>query len=82
VFRGIRDAGLDIPMTVSAGNDIYPEMKQFAAIIPQELISAAPPNIVLETLPKRLHRHLSRRSPGDGGHSFRSSILGLEECLI
>jgi branched-chain amino acid transport system substrate-binding protein len=51
VFRAIRDGGLDIPVTVSAGNDIYPEMKQFAAILPRELISAAPPNIVLDTLP-------------------------------
>lgn len=51
VFRSVRDAGLDIPVAVSAGNDIYPEMKQFAAILPRELISAAPPNIVLDTLP-------------------------------
>lgn len=51
VFRAVRDAGLDIPVTVSAGNDIYPEMKQFAAILPHELISAGPPNIVLDTLP-------------------------------
>ncbi|HEV8020313.1 MAG TPA: ABC transporter substrate-binding protein [Candidatus Lustribacter sp.] len=51
VFRGIQDAGLDIPVTVSAGNDIYPEMKQFAGIIPRELISAAPPNIVMDSLP-------------------------------
>ncbi len=53
VFRSVRDAGLDIPVAVSAGNDIYPEMKQFAAILPRELISAAPPNIVLDTLPER-----------------------------
>lgn len=51
VFRAIRDAGLDIPVVVSAGNDIYPEMKQFAAILPRELISAGPPNIVLDSLP-------------------------------
>jgi branched-chain amino acid transport system substrate-binding protein len=51
VFRAIRDAGLDIPVTVSAGNDIYPEMKQFAGVLPRELISAAPPNIALDTLP-------------------------------
>jgi branched-chain amino acid transport system substrate-binding protein len=51
VFRAVRDAGLDIPVAVSAGNDIYPEMKQFAGILPRELISAAPPNIALDTLP-------------------------------
>ena len=51
VFRGIQDAGLDIPVTVSAGNDIYSEMKQFGAIMPKELISAGPPNIVVDTLP-------------------------------
>jgi branched-chain amino acid transport system substrate-binding protein len=61
VFRAIRDAGLDIPVTVSAGNDIYPEMKQFAAILPRELISAGPPNIVLDTLPNGQVKDAVRR---------------------
>ncbi|MGA2393781.1 MAG: ABC transporter substrate-binding protein [Candidatus Lustribacter sp.] len=61
VFRAIRDAGLDIPVTVSAGNDIYPEMKQFAAIMPRELISAGPPNIVLDTLPNGQVKDAVRR---------------------
>ena len=52
VFRGIQDAGLEIPVVVSAGNFIYPEMKQFGAILPKELLSAAPPSITLDTLPK------------------------------
>jgi len=51
VFRAIQDAGLDIPVVVSAGNFIYPEMKQFSAILPKELLSAAPPSIALDTLP-------------------------------
>lgn len=51
VFRGIQDAGLDLPVTVSAGNFIYPEMKQFAGILPKELIGAGPPNIAGDALP-------------------------------
>jgi branched-chain amino acid transport system substrate-binding protein len=51
VFRAVQDAGLDIPVTVSAGNFIYPEMKQFAGILPKELIGAGPPNLALDSLP-------------------------------
>ena len=51
VFRGVQDSGLDIPVVVSAGNFIYPEMKQFAAILPKELIGAGPPNLALDSLP-------------------------------
>jgi branched-chain amino acid transport system substrate-binding protein len=51
VFRGVQDAGLDIPVTVSAGNFIYAEMKQFASILPRELISAGPANIAYDSLP-------------------------------
>jgi len=51
VLRAVQDAGLDIPVTVSAGNFIYPEMKQFAGILPRELMAASPPNIALDSLP-------------------------------
>ena len=32
VFRGLRDAGLDIPVATSPGNEVYREMEQFEAI--------------------------------------------------
>jgi len=51
VFRAVQDAGLDIPVTVSAGNFIYAEMKQFASILPRELLSAGPANIAYDSLP-------------------------------
>ncbi len=38
LLRGIRDAGLDIPVTESNGNMIYAQMSQFAGILPRELI--------------------------------------------
>ena len=37
VFRGLRDAGLDIPVATSKGNEVYSEMKQFAAFLPDKL---------------------------------------------
>lgn len=37
VFRGLRDAGLDIPVATSPGNEVYREMEQFAAFLPKEL---------------------------------------------
>jgi branched-chain amino acid transport system substrate-binding protein len=38
LLRGIRDAGLDVPVTESNGNMIYAQMSQFAGILPRELI--------------------------------------------
>lgn len=38
LLRGIRDAGLDVPVTESNGNMIYAQMAQFAGILPRELI--------------------------------------------
>ena len=37
VFRGLRDAGLDIPVATSKGNEVYREMEQYAAFLPKEL---------------------------------------------
>jgi branched-chain amino acid transport system substrate-binding protein len=38
LLRGIRDAGLDVPVTESNGNMLYAQMAQFAGILPRELI--------------------------------------------
>jgi branched-chain amino acid transport system substrate-binding protein len=37
VFRGLNDAGLDIPVGTSKGNEVYREMEQFAAFLPRQL---------------------------------------------
>ncbi|MGP0090175.1 MAG: ABC transporter substrate-binding protein [Xanthobacteraceae bacterium] len=37
VFRGLRDAGLDIPVGTSPGNEVYRQMEQFAPFLPKEL---------------------------------------------
>lgn len=41
LFRGIRDIGLDVPVMESNGNMTYPEMTQFASILPKELLFPA-----------------------------------------
>jgi branched-chain amino acid transport system substrate-binding protein len=41
LFRGIRDIGLDVPVIESNGNMTYPEMTQFAPILPNELLFPA-----------------------------------------
>ena len=38
LLRGIRDAGIDLPVTASNANMIYAQMSQFAGILPRELI--------------------------------------------
>lgn len=37
VFRGLRDAGIDVPVATSPGNEVYREMEQFAAFLPKDL---------------------------------------------
>jgi branched-chain amino acid transport system substrate-binding protein len=37
VFRGLWDAGLDIPVATSPGNEVHREMEQFAAFLPKQL---------------------------------------------
>jgi branched-chain amino acid transport system substrate-binding protein len=37
IFRGLRDAGLDIPVATSPGNEVYREMEQFADFLPKQL---------------------------------------------
>ena len=37
VFRGLRDAGLDVPVATSPGNEVYREMDQFEGFLPKQL---------------------------------------------
>jgi len=51
VFHGYADAGLDLPIGVSASNLIYSEMKQFAAIMPSGFMSAGLPCVAPDSIP-------------------------------
>lgn len=42
LLRGLRDAGITLPVGTSAGNMVYSEMQQFDAILPAELYFSAP----------------------------------------
>lgn len=37
VLRGIKDAGLDVPLATTNGNMTYAQMKQYAALLPKEV---------------------------------------------
>ena len=50
-FRGMQDAGLDIPTVMSAANAIGAQMKQYAALLPRDVYSAIPPCTVYDDLP-------------------------------
>ena len=42
LLRGLRDAGIDLPVGTSAGNMTYAEMKQFESILPTNIYFSAP----------------------------------------
>lgn len=50
-FHAIADTGLDIPVGISAGNIVYPLLKQYSAILPKYLIAAAFPAAAAENPP-------------------------------
>lgn len=52
VFRGIANAGLDIPVSMSAPNLINAEMKQYATILPKNLLVAGMAFMVPDALPR------------------------------
>ena len=43
VFKGISEAGLDIPVATTNGNMTYAQMDQYAAFLPKELYIPSPP---------------------------------------
>jgi ABC-type branched-subunit amino acid transport system substrate-binding protein len=56
VFRGISDLGIDMPVAVSAGNLVYPVMKQYAALLPPGMVSAGVPSVAVNSIaPGPLH---------------------------
>lgn len=51
VYHGIQDAGLDIPVSVSPPNLVNAEMKQYANILPKQLVVAGMAFLVPDSLP-------------------------------
>jgi branched-chain amino acid transport system substrate-binding protein len=51
ILRGIRDAGIDLPVEVSNGNLTYAQMHAYADFMPKELLFAAMPAIAPDELP-------------------------------
>ena len=51
IFHATTDANLDIPVAISAANLLYPIMKQFAAILPKQLVSSAFAGLAPDLLP-------------------------------
>ncbi len=43
VFKGISEAGLEIPVATTNGNMTYAQMDQYAAVLPKELYIPSPP---------------------------------------
>lgn len=42
VFKAIQEAGLDLPVATTDGNMIYPQMRQYAEMLPKQLYFASP----------------------------------------
>jgi branched-chain amino acid transport system substrate-binding protein len=86
VFHGIADAGLDIPVGVSAGNLIYPLLKQFSAFLPKTLVSAAFAAIAYDSLPespvKRAARDYVSAFRSVGVRADASQVIGWDPGWI
>ena len=41
VFKGLVQAGLDIPIEVTSGNEFFPQMEQWAAFLPKTLVMSS-----------------------------------------
>jgi len=52
VLRGIRDAGLNVPIVSTNGNMSYAQMKQYTGIVPSELLFPGLPAFAPDQLPK------------------------------
>jgi branched-chain amino acid transport system substrate-binding protein len=86
VFRSIGNIGLDLPVAVSASNLIYPQMKQFAAILPPQFMSAGLPAVALDSIPPGpLHNAVRDYTDGItafGQHPDVAQAIGWDPALI
>jgi branched-chain amino acid transport system substrate-binding protein len=86
VFRSVGNIGLDVPVAVSASNLVYPEMKQFATILPPQFMSAGLPAVALDSIPAGpLHNAVRDFSDGmksAGLHADVALAIGWDPALI
>jgi branched-chain amino acid transport system substrate-binding protein len=86
VFRGYSEAGLDIPVGVSASNLVYGEMKQFASILPAGFMSAGLPCVALDSIPpgdlQNAVRAFSEAFAASGEHGDVAKAIGWDPGLI
>jgi branched-chain amino acid transport system substrate-binding protein len=86
VFHAISDVGLDLPVGVSASNLVYPEMKQFAAILPPQFMSAGLPAVALDSIPPGpLHAAVlayTQAITAAGQHPDLAQAIGWDPALI
>lgn len=50
-FRGLQDAGIDLPVLTTGANAIVGQMKQFQTFLPKELLIGIPPATLYDDLP-------------------------------
>jgi branched-chain amino acid transport system substrate-binding protein len=86
VFRSMSDAGLDVPTGVSASNLVYSEMKQFAAILPPQFMSAGLPAVALSSIPpgplQVAVREYSDSLTAIGAHPDVAQAIGWDPAII
>jgi branched-chain amino acid transport system substrate-binding protein len=86
VFHGISDAGLDIPVGITAGNLLYPLMKQFGTFLPKQLVSAAFGAVAYDSLPNGAVKTAVRRYVDSfqsvGVRADASQVIGWDPAWI
>ncbi len=89
VFRGLQDAGLDIPVATTPGNEVYREMEQFAAFLPPHLYFFSPPwpargnpKITLDPAIVQAQEEFYRTFEAAGVMPDQGSVEGWEPSMI
>lgn len=86
VFHGIIDAGLEIPVGMSAGNCIFPLLKQFGGFVPKQLIAAGFAAVAYEGLPegpvKQAARQYTSAFKAIGVKADASEVIGWDPARI
>ena len=77
VFKGMIQAGLDIPIGISSGNQTFTQMEQFASFLPkQALIGSAlfPPHEGIITLDPRVEAKQKEMNTSLAAHHLKADI--------
>jgi branched-chain amino acid transport system substrate-binding protein len=86
VFRSIADVGLNVPVSVSASNLVYSEMKQFANVLPEGFMSSGLPAVALESIPpgalQNAVRDYTESMRAAGQHADVALAIGWDPALI